>query len=78
MEFNFSEIIEKVTTFLFGPFSYTNKKGIRFYLHKKKGRQGITIYYFSKNEEGAIQLPENYEVVEGSRGLPVLKKTGEE
>jgi prefoldin subunit 5 len=51
-------------------FSYTNKKGVRYYLHKR-GK----LYYFSKDPLGAVDLPENMYVVESPKtGLPMVKK----
>jgi len=60
--------------FIFG-YCYKNKKGEKFWLHRKIGRGGNVIYYFSKEPAGAIALPPGYVVVENPRtGLPVLKK----
>jgi hypothetical protein len=51
-------------------FSYTNSKGVKYYLHKR-GK----LYFFSRKKERAIELPEGYKVVENTRtGLPMLKK----
>ncbi len=58
----------------FGGFSYTNKKGEKYWLHRTtKGR--VTLYYFSKDPRDAIPLPPGFIVVENPHtGLPVLKK----
>jgi len=57
-------------------YSYKNKKGEKFWLHAKRGRNGVVIYYFSKDPIDSIPLPPGYIVVEGKSGLPVLKKFG--
>jgi len=59
---------------LFEGYSYTNKKGEKFYLHFwVKGAKKI--YYFNKEPVGSIDLPFEYEVVENPRnGLPMLRK----
>ncbi len=61
-------------------FQYKNSKGTTYYLHgrstpSKSGKQR-TLYFFSKEQkEGVLdKLPEGYEVMESSTGLPVLKK----
>lgn len=55
-------------------FEYTNKKGVKYYLHKKEGKG--TLYYFSREKkENACELPKDRTVFETeSTGLPVLKK----
>ena len=62
-------------------YSYTNKKGDTYYLHKKdvtlRGGREQTIYYFAREvRDGAIdEVPAGYKVVETERtGMPVLKK----
>ena len=62
-------------------YSYTNKKGDKYYLHKKdvtlRGGRQQTIYYFAREvRDGAIDsVPAGYKVVETERtGMPVLKK----
>lgn len=61
-------------------YSYTNQRQKTYFLHSKdvylkSSSRNQTIYFFSFNEEGAIDLPEGYEVVENTRsGLPFLRK----
>jgi hypothetical protein len=61
-------------------YAYKNKKGQTYYLHTKTVKlkstgKMQTIYYFSRQEKGAIDLPPGYKVVENPRtGLPFLKK----
>lgn len=62
-------------------FSYTNKKGVKYYLHSKdvtlRGGRKQTIYYFARDiRDGALDaVPAGYKVVETERtGMPVLKK----
>ncbi|MCX8178850.1 MAG: hypothetical protein N3D75_03405 [Candidatus Aenigmarchaeota archaeon] len=61
-------------------YEHKNKKGQKYYLHMKNvklkstGRMQ-TIYYFSKDAKGSIDLPQGYKVVENPKtGLPFLKK----
>ncbi len=61
-------------------YSYTNSKGIVYYLHAKevtlKNGRKQTIYYFAKDiREGALsELPEGKEVFETERTkMPVLR-----
>ena len=63
-------------------YSYTNKKGVKYYLHNKevtlRGGRKQTIYYFARDvRPGAIdEIPDGYKVMETERtGMPVLKKT---
>lgn len=57
------------------PYAHTNSKGVTYYLRKKdvklRGGQEVTIYFFTKSEEGGkgdpAQLPEGYEVTENPR-----------
>jgi hypothetical protein len=62
-------------------YSYTNKKGVKYFLHKKdvtlRGGRNQTIYYFARDvRDGAIdEVPAGYKVIETERtGMPVLKK----
>ena len=62
------------------PFSYENRKGRTYYLHKRlsrlrDGRLHRT-YHFSRDAEQALdQVPCGYDVSEiESSGLPVLKR----
>ncbi|MEM5802231.1 MAG: hypothetical protein QXQ18_02495 [Candidatus Aenigmatarchaeota archaeon] len=52
-------------------YSYTNSKGQTYWLHTKGGK----LFYFSKDPEGAIDLPEGFVVVENPKtGLPMIRK----
>jgi nitroreductase len=56
-------------------FSYKNSKGQTFWLHAKEGRGGTTLLFFNRNSRGAMDLPEEMEVVESDRNhLPIAKK----
>jgi len=62
-------------------YSYTNKKGVKYYLHKKdvtlRGGRKQTIYYFARDvrDEAIDKVPDGYKVMETERtGMPVLKK----
>lgn len=63
-------------------YSYTNKKGVKYYLHMKdvtlRGGRKQRIYYFARDvRDGAIdEVPAGYKVIETERtGMPVLKKS---
>jgi len=56
-------------------FSHTNSRGQTYWLHKRVGKGGATLFFFSKNEDGSIDKPDRYKVIENPRtGLPMLKK----
>ncbi len=61
-------------------FSYTNKKGVMYFLHGKttptKSGKDRTLYYFSKEKKAGVleAVPKGYQVAETANGLPVLKK----
>lgn len=62
-------------------FSYTNKKGVKYFLHSKdvilRGGRQQTIYYFARDvRDGVLDaVPAGYKVIETERtGMPVLKK----
>jgi len=51
-------------------YSHTNSKGQKYWLHQKG-----SLFFFSKNPEGAIDLPDHLEVFENPRtGLPMVRK----
>ena len=63
-------------------YSYTNKKSVKYYLHKKdvtlRGGRKQTIYYFARDvrDEAIDKVPDGYQVMETERtGMPVLKKS---
>lgn len=46
-------------------FHYTNRKGVTYYLHASRRRDGQVRYTMKRSDEGALaELPEGYEVVE--------------
>ena len=62
-------------------FSYTNKKGVKYYLHFKdvtlRGGRKQRIYFFARDEreDSLDKVPDGYKVMETERtGMPVLKK----
>lgn len=62
-------------------YTYKNKKGDTYYLHKKdvtlRGGRKQTIYFFARDvRSGAIDsVPAGFKVMETERtGMPVLKK----
>ncbi len=51
-------------------YSHTNSKGLTYFLHSK-GK----LFFFSKKEEGSIDLPEGFNVIENQKtGLPMIKR----
>ena len=51
-------------------YEHTNSKGQKYWLHQK-GK----LLFFSKNQEGSIDLPSHLEVFENSRThLPMVRK----
>lgn len=56
-------------------FKYTNSRGKTYWLHKRVGKGGATLFFFSKDPANAADLPEKYEVFENPRtGLPMVRK----
>ena len=56
-------------------FSHTNSRGQTYWLHCREGKGGAKLFFFSKKQEGSIDLPDGYKVIENDRtGLPMLKK----
>jgi hypothetical protein len=62
-------------------FSFTNKKGVKYFLHSKlvslKGGRQQTIYFFARDiRPGALDaVPAGYQVIETAKtGMPILKK----
>jgi len=62
-------------------FAFTNKKGVKYYLHSKKvnlkGGREQTIYYFARDIRPGAQdaVPAGYKVIETAKtGMPILKK----
>ncbi|MBU2610146.1 MAG: hypothetical protein KJ606_04270 [Chloroflexi bacterium] len=62
-------------------FSYTNKRGVIYFLHAKatttKTGKTQTLYFFAKEKKAGVleAVPQGYQVSETVNGLPVLKKT---
>ena len=51
-------------------YSHKNSKGVTYWLHSR-GK----LFFFSKNPEGAVDLPANLEIFENARtGLPMVRK----
>jgi hypothetical protein len=61
-------------------FSFTNKRGVTYFLHAKvtttKTGKTQTLYYFAKEKKAGVleSVPLGYKVAETANGLPVLKK----
>jgi hypothetical protein len=62
-------------------YTFTNKKGVKYYLHSKKvnlkgGREQV-IYYFARDIRPGAQdaIPAGYKAIETAKtGMPILKK----
>ena len=56
-------------------YSHVNSKGQTYWLHSRDvGSKGAKLFFFSKSQEGATDLPDAYCVIEGPTGLPMVKK----
>lgn len=57
-------------------YEHVNSKGIRYFLNSAiGGRNGRTIYFFSKEVKSPCELPAGYEIMENPlTKLPILKK----
>lgn len=55
--------------------SHVNSKGQTYWLHSRDvGSKGAKLFFFSKSQEGAVELPTQYCIMEGPTGLPMVKK----
>jgi len=56
-------------------YSHVNSKGQTYWLHSRDvGSKGAKLFFFSKSQDGAVDLPPVYTVMEGPTGLPMVKK----
>lgn len=56
-------------------YSHKNSRGQMYWLHTREGRGGAKLFFFSKNSEDSIDLPDKFQVIENARtGLPMVKK----
>jgi hypothetical protein len=55
-------------------YSQTNSKGNTYYLHAREGKGGAKLFFFSKDSNNSVDLPEKYEVIEGPTGMLMVKK----
>jgi hypothetical protein len=58
------------------PVTYTNRKGITYYLCKSVTKTGKPRYYFAREPKGepVEEIPKGFTIVEGVNGLAFLKK----
>jgi len=55
--------------FLLG-YSHTNSRNQKYFLHNRE-----KLFFFSKKEEGCVDLPAGFQVVENHKtGLPMVKR----
>jgi len=55
-------------------YSHINKKGQTYWLHSRTGKTGAKLFFFSKKPEESIDLPPEYQIIEGPTGLPMVKR----
>ncbi len=55
-------------------YSQQNSKGTTYYLHGREGRGGAKLYFFSKDSNDSIDLPETMTVIEGPTTMLMVKK----
>ena len=56
-------------------FTYTNRKGVEYYLHAKTTAKGKTRYAMTRESDGALaELPEGYEIAENPNGLVSVRQ----
>ena len=57
-------------------YEHTNSRGIKYFLNSTLGgRNGKTIYFFSKEPKSPCELPAGFVIVENPlTKLPILKK----
>jgi hypothetical protein len=61
-------------------FSFTNSKGVTYYLHTRRtpaasGKERVLFFFSKEIKEGVMDaVPAGYSVIEMKTGLPVLKK----
>lgn len=70
-------LLDSVVGVFTGAYSYVDKKGRLWWLHEKISASGVKLYYFSRKQDGAVQMPAGYSPIESAKtGMPVLKKQG--
>jgi len=56
-------------------YSHVNSKGQMYWLHSRDvGSKGAKLFFFSKSQDGAVDMDPKYTVMEGPTGLPMVKK----
>jgi len=57
------------------PYTYTNRKGVEYFLHAKTTAKGKTRYAMTRESDGALaELPEGYEIAENPNGLVSVRQ----
>lgn len=56
--------------------TYTNRKGVTYYLHRGRTKSGKPRYYFSRKDQGKlmIKIPEGFEIRESPNGVVSLAR----
>jgi hypothetical protein len=56
-------------------YSQKNSRGVTYWLHGREGKGGARLFFFSKDQNESIDLPDGMEVFENPRtGLPMLRR----
>jgi len=56
-------------------FEHTNSRGQKYFLHSRDvGSKGAKLFFFSKSQDGSVDMDPKYTVMEGPTGLPMVKK----
>jgi hypothetical protein len=56
--------------------TYTNRKGVTYYLHRSRTKSGKPRYYFSRKDQGKLmtKIPEGFEIRESPNGVVSLAR----
>lgn len=55
-------------------YSQQNSKGVTYYLHSRDGKGGAKLFFFSKDPNNSVDLPDHLQVVESPTGMLMVKK----
>jgi len=56
-------------------YTHKNSREITYWLHGREGKGGAKLFFFSKDQNDSIDLPEGMEVFENPRtSLPMLRR----
>lgn len=55
-------------------YSQKNSRGVVYYLHSREGKGGAKLFFFSKDPDDSVDLPEWLTVTEAPTGMLLVKK----